>query len=146
MIHIREMTLEDIEQVYDLEKSIFSIPWSKNSFESSVKNKNTLFIVAEEEGEILGYLGMYIFSDEADISNVAVSKQYRRQHIAKQMMDDILLKAQAAGVKHVTLEVRETNVAAIKLYENMGFVEAGIRKNYYEEPTENALIMWKQNL
>ena len=146
MIHIREMTLEDIEQVYDLEKSIFSIPWSKNSFESSVKNKNTLFIVAEEEGEILGYLGMYIFSEEADISNVAVSKQYRRQHIAKQMMDDILLKAQAAGVKHVTLEVRETNVAAIKLYENMGFVEAGIRKNYYEEPTENALIMWKQNL
>lgn len=146
MIHIREMTLEDIEQVYDLEKSIFSIPWSKNSFESSVKNKNTLFIVAEEEGEILGYLGMYIFSDEADISNVAVSKQYRRQHIAKQMMDDILLKAQAAGVKHVTLEVRETNVAAITLYENMGFVEAGIRKNYYEEPTENALIMWKQNL
>ena len=146
MIHIREMTLEDIEQVYDLEKSIFSIPWSKNSFERAVKNKNTLFIVAEEEGEILGYLGMYIFSDEADISNVAVSKQYRRQHIAKQMMDDILLKAQAAGVKHVTLEVRETNVAAIKLYENMGFVEAGIRKNYYEEPTENALIMWKQNL
>ena len=146
MILIREMTLEDIEQVYDLEKSIFSIPWSKNSFESSVKNKNTLFIVAEEEGEILGYLGMYIFSDEADISNVAVSKQYRRQHIAKQMMDDILLKAQAAGVKHVTLEVRETNVAAIKLYKNMGFVEAGIRKNYYEEPTENALIMWKQNL
>ncbi len=146
MIHIREMTLEDIEQVYNLENSIFSIPWSKDSFESSVKNKNTLFIVAEEEGEILGYLGMYIFSEEADISNVAVSKQYRRQHIAKQMMDDILLKAQAAGVKHVTLEVRETNVAAIKLYENMGFVEAGIRKNYYEEPTENALIMWKQNL
>lgn len=146
MVSIREMTLEDIEQVYHLEKSIFSIPWSKESFESSIKNKDTLFIVAVKEGEILGYLGIYIFSEEADISNVAVYEKYRRQHIAKQMMEYILAKVKVSGVKHITLEVRETNVAAIKLYESMGFVEAGIRKNYYKEPTENALIMWKQNL
>lgn len=146
MISIREMTLEDIEQVYLLEESIFSIPWSKESFESSIKNKDTLFIVAENEGEISGYLGMYILGEEADISNVAVSKAYRRQHIAKRLLECILTKAKAWGVKNVTLEVRETNVPAIRLYEDMGFAEAGIRKNYYKKPTENALIMWKQNL
>ena len=146
MIHIREMTLDDVEQVYRLEESIFSIPWSKTSFENSIKGKDTLFIVAEKEEKIVGYLGMYLFSQEADISNVAVSKEYRRQHIANQLLEYILTQAKARGVKNVTLEVRETNVAAIKLYEKKGFCEAGIRKNYYKEPTENALIMWKQNL
>lgn len=146
MISIREMTLEDIEQVHHLEKSIFSIPWSKKSFENSLNSKDTLFVVAENAGEILGYLGMYLFSEEADISNVAVAKKYRRQHVAKRLLEYIFIQAKSRGVKNITLEVRETNVAAIRLYERMGFVEAGIRKNYYKEPTENALIMWKQNL
>ena len=145
-MNIREMTLDDVEQVHHLEESIFSIPWSKTSFESSIKGKDTLFIVAEKEERIVGYLGMYIFSEEADISNVAVSKEYRRQHIANRLLEYIFVQAKARGVKNVTLEVRETNVAAIKLYESMGFCEAGIRKNYYKNPTENALIMWKQNL
>lgn len=146
MINIREMTLDDVEQVYHLEESIFSIPWSKTSFENSIKEKDTLFIVAEKEEKIVGYLGMYLSFEEADISNVAVSKEYRRQHIANQLLEYVFVHAKARGVKNVTLEVRETNVAAIKLYRNMGFCEAGIRKNYYKEPTENALIMWKQNL
>ncbi len=146
MIQIREMTLADVGQVYDLEKSIFSIPWSKESFESSLKGKDTLFIVAEKEGKISGYLGMYFMGEEADISNVAVSKECRRQHIAQSMLEYILTWAKSGGVRNVTLEVRETNVAAIRLYESMGFREAGIRKNYYKEPIENALIMWKQNL
>lgn len=146
MIQIREMTLADVEQVYCLEESIFSIPWSKKSFENSMKQKDTLFIVAEKEEKIIGYLGMYIFFEQADISNVAVAKAYRRQQVARRLLAYILVEAKSRGVKNVTLEVRETNVAAIKLYENMGFCEAGIRKNYYKEPTENALIMWKQNL
>ncbi|MCI8956731.1 MAG: ribosomal protein S18-alanine N-acetyltransferase [Eubacterium sp.] len=146
MVQIREMTLADVGQVYDLEKSIFSIPWSKESFENSIKGKDTLFIVAEEEGKISGYLGMYLMGEEADISNVAVSKECRRQHIAQRLLEYIFAQAKTRGVRNVTLEVRETNVAAICLYENMGFCEAGIRKNYYKEPIENALIMWKQNL
>lgn len=146
MIQIREMSLEDIQQVAGIEESIFSIPWSEKSFEESLSSQNTLFIVAEKEHEILGYLGMYLFLETADISNVAVAKEYRRQHIAKRMMEDILRRAKDRGVRQVTLEVRETNVPAIQLYEGMGFQEAGIRKNYYKEPVENALIMWKQNL
>lgn len=146
MIQIREMLLADVEQVYAIEKSIFSIPWSKESFESSIKGKDTLFIVAEKEGKISGYIGMYLLGEEADISNVAVAKEHRRQHIAHQMLEFILIEAKKRGVCNVTLEVRETNVTAICLYENIGFCEAGIRKNYYKEPIENALIMWKQNL
>lgn len=146
MIQIREMNLEDIEQVYRIEESIFSIPWSKTSFENSIKNKDTMFIVAEKEREIVGYLGLYLFAEEADISNVAVKEEYRQQHIGRRLLQYILSTAKERGVKNITLEVRETNVPAIKLYESMGFAEAGIRKNYYKEPTENALIMWKQNL
>ena len=146
MISIREMTLEDIEQVYHIEESIFSIPWSKTSFENSIKSKDTMFIVAEKEREIVGYLGLYLFSEEADISNVAVKEEYRQQHVGRSLLQYILSTAKERGVKNVTLEVRETKVPAIKLYQSMGFVEAGIRKNYYKEPTENALIMWKQNL
>lgn len=146
MIQIREMTLADLEQVCALEKRIFSIPWSKEAFESSMKGRDTLFIVAETEGEISGYLGIYFMGEEADISNVAVAKDYRRRHIAKHLLECVLIQAKKRGVKTVTLEVRETNVAAIGLYESMGFYEAGVRKDYYKAPTENALIMWKQNL
>lgn len=146
MINIRTMTLEDIEQVYSIEESIFSIPWSKISFENSINSKDTIFIVAEKDNKIIGYLGMYLFLEDADISNVAVEKEYRRQHIGRELLEYILSEAKSRGVKNVTLEVRETNVPAIRLYESMGFKEVGIRKNYYKEPTENALIMWKQNL
>lgn len=146
MVNIRTMTLDDIEQVYSIEESIFSIPWSKTSFENSINSKGTLFIVAEKENEIIGYLGIYFFSEDADISNVAVKKEYRKKHIGRALLEYVLVEAKIRGVKNVTLEVRETNVPAIRLYESMGFHEAGIRKNYYKEPTENALIMWKQNL
>lgn len=146
MVSIREMSLKDIEQVSCIEESIFSIPWSKTSFEDSMNSKNTLFLIAEKENEIAGYLGMYLFGEEADISNVAVSKTHRRQRIARMLLEKGLIQMKERGVKNVTLEVRETNIPAIRLYESMGFQEAGIRKNYYKEPVENALIMWKQNL
>ncbi len=146
MIQIREMTSADLEQVCELEKNIFSTPWSRESFESSMKEKDTLFIVAETEEEISGYLGIYFLGEEADISNVAVAKDYRRQHIAQHLLECVLIQAKKRGVKTVTLEVRETNKAAIGLYESMGFYEAGVRKDYYKAPTEDALIMWKQNL
>lgn len=146
MVSIREMSLKDIEQVSCIEESIFSIPWSKTSFEDSMNSKNTLFLIAEKENEIAGYLGMYLFGEEADISNVAVSKTHRRQRIARMLLEKGLIQMKERGVKNVTLEVRETNIPAIRLYESMGFQEVGIRKDYYKEPVENALIMWKQNL
>lgn len=83
--------------------------------------------------EIVGYIGMYVFGEEADISNVAVSLKHRRKHIAQNMLDYIFDWSQNKKIKNLTLEVRETNVPAIKLYEKNGFKEAGIRKDYYEK-------------
>lgn len=142
----RLMTEQDIEQVAEIEKSIFSIPWSKKSFEESLKNENTVYVVACKDEEIVAYCGIYISLEVGDISNVAVKTEYRRKNVAEKMLLYLLYLSKQKGVMDVTLEVRETNVAAIKLYEKMGFDEAGIRKNFYEKPTENALIMWKHTL
>jgi len=144
-ITIRKMNIEDIPAV-EIEQSIFSIPWSEKSFKDSLESENTNFVVALCNDEIVGYIGMYVFGEEADISNVAVSLKHRRKHIAQNMLDYIFDWSQNKKIKNLTLEVRETNVPAIKLYEKNGFKEAGIRKDYYEKPKENAVIMWKQNL
>ena len=140
-ITIRKMNIEDIPAVFEIEQSIFSIPWSEKSFKDSLESENTNFVVALCNDEIVGYIGMYVFGEEADISNVAVSLKHRRKHIAQNMLDYIFDWSQNKKIK-----VRETNVPAIKLYEKNGFKEAGIRKDYYEKPKENAVIMWKQNL
>lgn len=142
----RLMTEQDIEQVAEIESRIFSIPWSEKAFMDSLKNENTVYIVACNAEEVVGYCGIYMSFEEGDISNVAVKKEYRRKNIAENMLSYLFSSIKQKGVTDVTLEVRETNVAAIKLYEKIGFEEVGIRKNFYEKPTENALIMWKHNL
>ena len=146
MIEIREMRVDDLFWVAEMEKQIFSIPWSQKAFRESLDSENTIYIVAIEDEKVLGYVGMYISFEEGNITNVAVSPNYRRKKIGQKLILKILEKAKQKGVTAVILEVRETNVAAISLYEKMGFVEAGIRKNFYEKPTENALIMWKYEL
>ena len=87
----------------------------------------------------------YISFEEADISNVAVKKNFRRKNVAENMLNKLFYECGEKGVSDITLEVRETNVPAISLYEKLGFEEAGIRKNFYEKPVENALIMWKHD-
>lgn len=146
MNHVRFMTKDDLEQTAALEKEIFSMPWSKQAFLESLESDNTIYLVAEENQGIAGYCGMYCSFEEGNITNVAVSPKYRRRKIAETMINKILVAAKEKGITDVILEVRETNVAAIKLYEKLGFEEAGIRKNFYAKPMENALIMWKHNL
>ena len=129
----RLMSEGDIKQVAAIEKEIFSLPWSEKSFLDSLKN------------EIVAYCGAYISFEEADISNVAVKKNFRRKNVAENMLNKLFYECGKKGVSDITLEVRETNVPAISLYEKLGFEEAGIRKNFYEKPVENALIMWKHD-
>lgn len=139
------MEMRDLPEVVEIEKEIFSIPWSLKSFQESLINKNTLYMVAVENEKIIGYAGMYISFEEGDISNMAVASGYRRRGIATKLLLEIIRRAYQKGVTDVTLEVRETNAGAISLYEKLGFQEVGIRKNFYEKPIENALIMWKHN-
>lgn len=146
MVNIRLMREEDLRQVAEIEKEIFSIPWSEKSFSDSLNSDNTLYVVAEKDDRITGYCGMYFVLNEGNITNVAVASQCRRQGSAVSMLGYILKLAKEKGITDVTLEVRETNAPAISLYEQLGFEEAGIRKNFYEKPVENALVMWKHNL
>lgn len=146
MISTRLMTESDIFQVAYIEKNIFSMPWSEKSFKDSLDNKNTLFVVALDEEKIIGYCGMYISFEEGNITNVAVAPAYRRKGVAKLLISKILELALQRGVTEIFLEVRVSNVAAISLYEQFNFRNAGIRKNFYEKPREDAMIMWKHNL
>lgn len=143
---IESMTVDDISQVAEIERKIFSIPWSEKAFRDSMESDNTIYIVAKENNNVAGYAGMYLSFEEGNITNVAVNPLSRRKGIGEKIVRDILNRAYEKGVRDVFLEVRETNSVAIALYEKIGFKEEGIRKNFYDKPRENALIMWKHNL
>ncbi len=141
-IVIRAMHQEDLEQVAELEKSIFSEPWSREGFALSLASKDTLYFVAVCEERIVGYCGLLRSFEEADITNVAVDVSHRNQGIAEKMLSIMMQEGMERGIERFTLEVRSSNQAAIHLYERLGFGSVGVRKNFYSKPTEDALIMW----
>ncbi len=133
-----------LSQLEELEKQCFSVPWTKEQIKSQLRDKNHEFIVAESnEGEVLGYVGLIYVLDEGDISNVAVKPQYRREHLGTALISELMKIAENLGIVSISLEVRETNIPAQKLYSNFGFEPVGLRKNYYDFPKENAIIMTK---
>ena len=138
------MTAEDLDQVAKIEKETFSMPWSKESLMDFLNREDVVFLAAEENGEILGYCGYLKIIDEADILNVAVKEGHRGKHIGSDMIQKLLEEGNRQGIFRFTLEVRQSNLTAIHIYEKAGFRSAGIRKNFYEKPTENGIIMWKQ--
>ena len=146
MIRIRRMTPEDAMQVVEIEQMCFSRPWSREALEKAAADPGALYLIAEDEssGAVAGYMGAYLILEEADINQVAVTPAYRRRGVATQIMQDFMQKVKDLGITAVTLEVRKSNLEAIGLYEKMGFVTEGIRKNFYDAPTEDACIMWKR--
>lgn len=144
MLQIHNMQKENLEQIAQIEKISFSMPWSEKSFEEALDNPNAFYIVAEEEGRVAGYCGAYLILDEADVNQVAVDSSRQNQGIGRKLMEALLERLEQAGASAVTLEVRKSNRAAIALYESLGFITEGIRKNFYEKPVEDALIMWKR--
>lgn len=135
------MTMEHIPQIAALERVCFSRPWSEESLQGELWNDSAVIIVAEgEDGTVLGYAGLQTVLDEGYINNVAVSKDYRRQGIADELIAAFVRFGQAK-LAFLTLEVRASNVPAIALYAKHGFVEVGRRKNYYDAPKEDALLM-----
>ncbi len=139
---IRQMKMEDMEQVYAIESSSFSRPWSKESFLSSLQNPQNLYLVAELDGIILGYCGLWGIVGEGEITNVAVNRKYRNQGVGEALLTELIRQARNMDITAFTLEVRQSNLSAIHLYHKLGFVETAVRKNYYEAPIEDALIMW----
>lgn len=141
---VRLMETKDIEQVAELEKECFSKPWSAASLEKEVDNTNSIFCVYEIENRIVGYAGMYLTPPEGSITNIAVTEKYRGRGIAGDILESMFRKANFEGITEFTLEVRISNRSAINLYKKYGFLCEGIRKNFYEEPREDAYIMWKR--
>ena len=137
------MTIEDCEQVAAIEETSFSVPWSLHAFEDAVGRENYRFFVVEEAGEILGYCGFLFVLDEGEIPNVCVKESARQRGIGKKMMEVLIEEAKKLSLAVLYLEVRESNRAARRLYESLGFVENGIRKNFYEQPVEHAVLMSK---
>ena len=133
-----------LEALEALEQACFSLPWTRDMLLSQLPDENHEFLAAEDEsGKLLGYVGMMCVLDEGYISNVAVDPVCRRQGIGDLLIRELLARAEKRGLSFATLEVREHNAPAIALYRKHGFSPVGLRKNYYEAPVENAILMTK---
>lgn len=145
MIEIKNFCEAHMEDVCRIENACFSVPWSKQSFEDAMKSASSLFLVAENDGVVVGYICALSVADEGEIAVIATDESSRRLGVASLLLEraiDIFLKN---GTKSLFLEVRKSNSAAIALYKKFGFAEIGERHAYYTHPTEDALIM-KLNL
>ena len=139
----REMLVEDLDQVVDIEQNLFSVPWTKEGFLTYLMKKDTMFFVVEEKERILGYCSMMTVLDEGDILNVAVRSDRQKEGIGQFLVDSMLRMAEMQGIRLVHLEVRQGNGTARRLYQRLGFKEDGLRRDYYENPVENAVLMIK---
>ncbi|WP_027399485.1 ribosomal protein S18-alanine N-acetyltransferase [Anaerovorax odorimutans] len=141
---IRKAEEKDIDEISKLDEICFTIPWSKESIEKEIKeNKLALYLVVEVKNRIAGYAGLWMIVDEGHITNVAVHPDCRKKGIGESLVLEIFKETRKQGIKSYTLEVRFSNFAAIHLYEKLGFRKAGIRKKYYEDNGEDAIIMWR---
>lgn len=139
---IRLATTEDANTLASIEQAIFTDPRSEATFRSSIElDDNAVAIVAEHEGEVIAYADVYKAYDELQLNNIAVLEQFRDNHIAENMVNILKETARELNCIAITLEVRESNTAAISLYEKCGFHEVGIRGNYYLDNNENAILM-----
>lgn len=139
---IRRMEQKDLEQVLSIENEIFESPWKFHDFENSMTNPQNIYLVVEEDEEIIAYCGLWGVAGEGQIYNVAVKEKFRNNHIALSMLKELISLGKQEELSAFTLEVRISNESAIKLYHNLGFKDVGIRKNFYENPKEDAIIMW----
>ena len=139
------MTPAHVPQIAALEAASFSAPWDESSIRAELDNPLALWLVAGgEDGTVLGYVGSQTCFEDADILNVAVAPAARRRGIAESLMLELERHLLPKGVERITLEVRASNVPAIRLYEKLGYTQVGLRRNYYEKPREDALILRKE--
>ncbi len=154
MMKILACEPEYLDEVLEIEGESFSVPWTREMFEAELDSNDALFYICvdedsegveglenKEKSRILGYVNARLIIDEVDILNIAVNPSARRRGVARLLLKSIFDRALARGASKCFLEVRMSNVAAISLYESMGFKKLGIRKGYYEKPKEDAIIM-----
>lgn len=145
-VTFRKMTPADADAVSEIEVKSFALPWKRDTFYEVVQRENTVYVVGEVAGKIVAYAGAWLAFNEAEVMSVAVSQEMRGRGIGTKLFAELLNQCVERGATAVTLEVRPSNAAAIKLYENFGLKSVGRRKNYYVDNGEDALIMWNTSL
>lgn len=141
---IEKMNAAHVPQIAQLEKLCFSDPWSEKSIETELSCRLSLWLVALDGDEVVGYVGSQTVIDESDMMNIAVHPDYRRRGIAEKLIEALVNALEEKGSRALSLEVRASNGPAIALYEKLGFAQVGLRKNYYRNPKEDALILRKE--
>lgn len=141
---IRRMAPADLEQVADLERQCFTESWSYKLLEAGLHSDYDVYYVFQQEERILGYCNLRILAGEGEVQRIAVLPGYRRLGVARKMMEAMVTCARVSLVSAISLEVRQGNLPARNLYESFGFRAEAVRKGYYRNPSEDALIMWKR--
>lgn len=146
-IKVVPMTLEHVDDIMIVENLSFSIPWSINAFiEEITKNSFAYYYAGIYKGKAVGYGGMWQVFDEGHITNIAVHPEFRKIGIASRILECMIGESIDMGVQRMTLEVRKSNISALRLYQKYGFINEGIRKSYYADNGEDAIIMWKHQM
>ena len=146
-VTIRRMTLADVDGVHAIEAATFARPWKREDFvKEMTKNACARYLVAEEEGRIIGFAGAWIVLDEAHVTNIAVTKECRGRGVGRLLTEALMRYAANLGVVYATLEVRRSNAVAQALYKSLGFEYVGVRKRYYEDNGEDALLYCCQRM
>ena len=143
-IIIRDMKESDLDRIMEIEEKSFNPPWSREAFLLELtKNLLAKYIVAEVDGQVVGYGGIWLIIDEGHVTNIAVDEEYRGKGIGSKILEGLIQICRERNMTAMTLEVRKSNVVAQSLYRKYGFKEYGIRKGYYQDNNEDAIIMWK---
>ena len=142
-IEIIAMNAKHVDSVWEIENTLISVPWNKDSIAKLTTTENAVAKVAIIEGKVVGYYSFYQILDEADVNNIAVDSAWQNKGIGTALMSDMIEECKGRGIASITLEVGANNIVAQKLYEKLGFRQEGIRKKYYNN-TEDAIIMWRR--
>lgn len=143
---IETMNSSHVEGIFEVSKLSLAETWNMESIEKELSNKLAKYFVALDGDKVIGFIGMWIVLDEGDITNIAVHPDYRKQGIGDLLMNSLVSLCKESKINSLTLEVREGNIPAQNLYKKHEFKEEGLRKNFYDNPKENAIIMWRHNI
>ncbi len=146
-ITIGPMRMDDLLRVSEIEQASFPTPWPRDAYTHELReNRLACYLVARTVHQVVGYTGMWIILDEAHVTTIAVAPEYRRQRIGERLLVALLDEAMRRGARWVTLEVRKSNAGAQALYHKYGFREIGVRRGYYSDNREDAIVMWTGNV
>ncbi len=143
---VRLMDCGDIEAAAEIEKACFSESWSESLLRSGLSSSLDSYLVYQEDEQVLGYCVLRVLGDEGELQRIAVLPQVQGRGIARKLMDALVSAARLKGAREISLEVRESNQRAINLYESYGFRQEAVRRGYYRNPAEDALIMWNRRI